>query len=57
VVVERVEDGDAVSMERDLCGRSAPFDDALPYVNQMASFATGQGCPVDAISQRPTDSR
>jgi hypothetical protein len=45
MAVERVEEGDALAMQCDLCGARAPFDDALPCINQTASFATDHGCP------------
>lgn len=31
-------------MSCDLCGAVSPFDEALPYLNQTASFATDHGC-------------
>jgi hypothetical protein len=44
-MVHRVDDGDGYTMECQLCGARAPFDDGLPYVNQTASFAIDHGCP------------
>ena len=46
MVVLLVDDDDGHTMECQLCGARAPFDDGLPYVNQTASYATDHGCPV-----------
>lgn len=43
--VHRVEGSDPLYMECDLCGLQAPFDDALPLLNQTVSLATDHACP------------
>ncbi len=44
-MVQLVDDGDGRTMECQICGARAPFDDGLPYVEQTASFDTDHGCP------------